>query len=221
MATLLQAVNEILKRTGEIAGENQEFSNLTNDARQRAIDVAVQVINEGMDELYSTTGLPHPKEQAEDTITLVAGDRDYALASDLVQLRFPLIDKSNNHYIFEFAGGYNRLLIHDPEQDDTGLPHYGVISPVDGQLYLDRAPTSNDAGRVYTYQYDKDLSLSDSADTFPFPDAVFRAMVPAWVQLWKREMRNEFDGDLFNANMGRASRFLMQKHPRTHWSPRA
>lgn len=220
MATLLEAVNEISKRVGVISGESGEFTSLTDSSRQRAIDVAVQAISEGIDELYSVTDKPHPKEQAESVITLVDGTRSYTLPADLVQLRFPLIDKINTQFIVEFPGGFNNLLVFDPEQDDTGLPHWAAISPVDGNLLLDRAPTSVEAGRVYTLQYDKDVSLSLAADTLPFNDTVFRSMVPAWVQIWKREMRNEFDGDLFQASIGRAGRFLTQLQPRNNYFPR-
>ena len=218
--TLLNATNEILKRTGIIAGDAAALTTLTDSARQRAVDICIQVVNEGIDELYSATSVPKPKEQAESTITLTTSDRSYALASDLVQLRFPLIDKTNTQFIFEFPGGYNAILLLDPEQDDTGLPHFGAISPVDGELYLDRAPTSDDNGNVYTYQYDKELELTAATSEVPFGNAVFRAMVPAWVQLWKREMRNEFDGDLFNASIGRASRLLSRLQVRTSYNPR-
>src|SRR5690606_12032341 len=99
-------------------------------------------------------------EQAEGTITLVDGQQDYALEGDLVLLRWPLIDKTNTQFISEFPGGYNAILLFDPEQDNTGLPHWGAISPVDAKLYLDRKPTSVEAGRVYTYQYDKDTGMA-------------------------------------------------------------
>jgi hypothetical protein len=218
--TLLNSVNEVLKRVQIITGDNAILTSLTDSPRQVVIDMAVQVINEGIDELYSTIDEPLPKEQGESTITLATGDRSYALASDLVQLNFPMIDKTNNQYIHEYPGGYNQMLIDDPEQDDTGLPHWGAISPVNGEFHLDVAPTAEDNGKVYTYQYDKDVSLSLATDEVPFSDAVFRAMVPVWVQLFKRERRNQFDGDLFRANLGRASSFLTQKKARSSWSPR-
>lgn len=219
--TLLDAVNEIMKRVGLIAGDAGLLTTLEDSARQRAIDIAIQVVNEGIDELYSATNKPAPRSQAEGTITLVAGTRAYELAEDLVQLRWPFVDKSNNQYLVDYPGGYNQLLIDDPEQDDTGLPHYATIRPTDGYAYLDRAPTSEDADRIYTYQYDKELELVEADDTVPFTDAAFRAMVPAWVQLWKREMRNEFDGDLFSASLGRAARFMIMKQPRSHYCPRS
>jgi hypothetical protein len=218
--TLLNCVNEILKRTQIIAGDAGLLTTLTDSGRQPSIDMAVQVVNEGNDELFTASSVPMPNEQKEGTITLVTGTRHYSLASDLIQLRWPLIDKTNSQYMREYPGGYNAILQADLEQDDTGLSQYAVIRPTDGKLYLDRAPTSVENGKVYTYQYDRDLVMSSASDTVPFSDATFRAMVPAWVQLFKRERRNEFDEGLFRANIGRACRFLTQKQQRTSWSPR-
>ena len=221
--TLLNAVNEVLKRARIIAGDSGVLTTLTDSARQPAIDVAVQVVNEGIDELYSPDGTPMPNEQGEDTITLVAGQRDYTLAStnsDFVQIRWPFIDKTNNQWLRPHPGGYNQMLMDDPEQDDTGLPHTAAIRPTDRKLHLDRAPTSVQAGRVYTYQYDKDLALALAADEVPFTDIVFRAMVPVWTQLWRRDMQSEFDADLFQINLGRAQRTLNPELARDDYSPR-
>lgn len=220
MKTLLQAINEIFKRSALIAGDAGALTSLTDSARQVSIDQAVQVVNEGIDELYTTSSVPQPNEQSESSISLVAGTRAYTLASDLIQLRWPIIDKTNTQFLFQYPGGYNAILLGDPEQDDTGQPHYAAIRPTDGKLYLDRAPTSVEAGRVYTYQYDKTLELDAAADTVPFNDTVFRAMVPAWVQLFKRERRNEFDEPLYRQSIGRASRLLTQRQMRTSYNPR-
>lgn len=218
--TLLNCVNEILKRVGQIHGDSDALVVLTSGARQRSIDVSIQVVNEGIDELYSTSALAMPNEVAEGTITLATNDKSYALASDLVAIRWPLIDKTNNQYIVRFPGDYNDMLELDPEQDDTGTPHWGVISPVNGELFLDRLPDASVNGNVYTYQYDKELELTDAADTVPFNNAVFRAMVPAWVQLYRRSIQNDFDDGIFKASMGRASRLLTQEQVRNDWCPR-
>jgi hypothetical protein len=122
--------------------------------------------------------------------------------------------------MFQYPGGYNAMLLADPEQDDTGLPQYGAINPTDGELNLDRAPTSVENGRIYTYQYDKDVSLAAAADTVPFKDAVFRAMVPAWAEMWKRERRREADGELLKRSIGRAATMLTQAEPRDSYNPR-
>lgn len=218
--TLLNGCNEILKRVGLIAGDAGALTTITDSARQPAIDTAIQVINEAISELYTVSEKPMPSEQVEATVTLATGTRAYTLATALVQMRWPMIDKTNTQFIYRYPGTYNDMLLNDPEQDDTGLPMYGTIRPTDGKLFLDRAPTSVENGRVYTYQYDKDLVLDEAADTMPFSDAVFRSMVPVWVQLWKRDKRKEFDQGIFSASIGAASRMLTQQQPRNSYSPR-
>lgn len=218
--TLLNCVNEILKRVAVIAGDAGALTTLTDSARQVSVDVAVQVVNEGIDDLYATTGIAQPNEQSESTLVLIAGTRAYTLHADLLQLRYPMIDRTNTQFIQEYPGGYNAMLVADPEQDDTGLPLYGAFRPTDGKFFLDRAPTAVEAGRTYYYQFDKNLAMSTAAATVPFNDAVFRAMVPVWVQLWKRERRNEFDGELYRKNLGTASAYLTQKQARTSYAPR-
>lgn len=218
--TLLNCVNEVLKEVGVIAGDVGLLTTLTDSARQISIDRAVQVINEGIDELYTTSEVAHPNEQAESTIVLVLATRAYTLATDLIQLRWPMIDKTNTQWLKPYPGGYNAMLTGDPEQDDTGMPHFAAIRPTDGKLYLDRAPNAEDVGKTYTYQYDKTLELDSASDTVPFNDTIFRAMVPAWAQMWKRERRGEFDAGAFGLSIGRASRLLAQKQMRTHYNPR-
>jgi hypothetical protein len=218
--TLLDGVNECLKRVNIIAGDAAALTSLTDASRQHPIDLTVQVINEGIDELYSSSHITIPGEQKESTMILIDGQREYDLATDLVELKWPMIDKINTTFLFKYPGGYDGLLLLDPEQNDTGLPYWGIISPVNNKLHLDRTPTSQENGRTYTYQYEKDLELTSASSPMPFSNAVFRAMVPAWVQLWKREMRNEFDVTLYKMSLGRASRFVTESKQRTTYSPR-
>jgi hypothetical protein len=228
--TLLNSVNEIFRRVGMIQGDAALLTSLTDQSRQRSIDIAVQVINEGIDELYSTSALPMPSGQAESTFTLATGTRSYTLATGLVRITpydtdgqdgtVWAIDKTNTQFIYEYPGGYNGLLLRDPEQDDTGLPYWAAINPTDGTLQVDRAPTSAENGNVYTYQYEKELTLTSASDTVPFGLSVFRAMVPTWVQLYRRDQQNEFDLDLFKANMGRAARLLSRIMPDSDYCPR-
>ena len=218
--TLLNATNEILKRVGIIAGDAGLLTSLTDSARQKSIDTAIQVTNEGIADLYVASNSALPNKQAESTITLVTGTRNYTLATTLVMLRWPLIDRTNNQYITEYPGGYNAMLIGDMEQDDTGLPHWAAIRPTDGALFMDRAPTSVENGRVYTYQYDKDTVLTLLTDTVPFGDEVFRAMVPAWAQLWRRDRQNSFDEPIYRRAVGDASLRLRKLPMRDNYSPR-
>lgn len=218
--TLLDAVNEIFKRVNNIQGDASALTTLTDSSRQHPIDIAIQVINEGIDEIYSSSSVEKPLGQQEATITLATGTRSYALASDLQRLKFPLIDRVNTQFIIAAPGGYEYILLIDPEQTATGLPIWAAISPITGQLYMDRSPTSAENGHVYTYEYEKDLVLSASTDTVPFNNATFRSMVPAWVQLYKREMRNEFDQALYQMAIGRAARYVTEIEPRDSYNPR-
>jgi hypothetical protein len=218
--TLLNATNEVLKRVNEIAGDAGLLTTLTDSARQHVIDIAIQVVNEGIVALYATTDIAQPQEQKEGTLTLATGTREYTLATDLVQLRFPFIDRTNGQYITEYPGSYDDMLILDLHQDFTGLPRWGKISPVNSKLHLDRAPTSVENGRAYIYQYDKSLLMTSASDTVPFSDSVFAMMVGPWAQLWKREMRNEFDVSLYRDNIGVAGRLMTQVQPRESYSPR-
>lgn len=219
--TVLNAVNEILKRVGITAGEDGELTSLTDSSRQVFIDLAVQVIQEAVDDLYLTAEMAQPEGQAEATLTLQTNVRAYNLKSDLVRLRFPLVDRTNNQFIHEAKDGYNNMLLWDPEQDDTGLPLWGAIRPTDAKLYVDRLPTSDDNGKAYKYQYDRDISLKFAGDLFPFTDATFRAMVPVWSEYWKRARREEFDASVFRVNLGRAAGLLKKTVPRgSYWRGR-
>lgn len=226
--TLLNGVNDLLKRVQIIAGDSGELSSLTDSGRQPFIDIAVQVWNEAVEQLYSVSDLPMPQEMDEATITLVTGDRDYALAADLVQLHFPLIHTANfvltseqGWYILEYPGGYMNLVDSQPfPASYTGLPTYAAIRPTDGQLYLDRIPTAAENNLTFTYRYDKDVSLSLAADTFPFSDAVYRALLPVAGELWRLFQENKSFEGVSRLSFGRAARFLTNVQQSPSWTPR-
>lgn len=219
--TLLDAVNEILKRVRVIdTGNTGLLTSLTNSSTQHNIDVAVQVINEGIDELYSAIGKSMPGQSAESTITLATGLREYSLSANLITVKWPMVDRTNTQYLFEWEGTYEDLLAIDPQQNQSGLPIWGMISPITSKLRVDRQCDAASNGRIYTYEYETNTVLVNSTDAIPFNDACFRAMVPAWVQLYKREERNEFDQPLFQQAIGRASRFVSEEKPRDSYSPR-
>ena len=219
--TLLNSVNEVMKRAGLIQGATGQLASLTDSGRQVWIDMIVQVVNEGMDELYSHMNVAKPNKVAENTITLATNDRDYALQTDLVTLKWPLQDRTNGNFITEYPGGYERMIVSEQVPANyTGLPREGAIRPTDGELYLDTLPTANENGLVYTYLYEKDTVLTLAADTVPFTDEVFRAMVPVWHQLFQRDRRVDFDEALFKVNLGRAARRFRQTPHRTNWHNR-
>lgn len=220
--SLLNCVNETLKRLKYIQGDQDVLTTLTDSARQIWIDITVQVINEGIDTLYDSSNIPKPLELSETTteVTLVLNQREYTLPTDLVQLRFPGLDETNGQFIHKYPGGYEQLRKDQPRPNTgyEGLPIYGVINPSNGKLRLDHRPQASDVGRVYIFEYDKDLVLTTATDPVPFSDAAFRAMVPAWAQLVQRDLKRDFDAAIFERQIGQAARFVNQEQRRTHWS---
>lgn len=215
--TLLDGVNEVLKRTDTL-DFNDRLTVLTGDeSKQSWVDIAVQLWNEAVDQLFSETGVPRPQILAEDVITLQENLRDYFLADDLVRLHWPLLDETNGRYIGEYPGGYMSMVnTQIVPSNYTGVPIAAAIRPTDGALYLDRAPSALEDGLVYKYRYDRDTVLEIAQDEFPFTDAVFRAMAPVVAELWKRSQKGPaaFDRAVYTQNYGRACRLLRSEQPR-------
>lgn len=220
--TLLNGVNEVLKRVGEIQGDAAALTSLTDSPRQAYIDLAIQIWNELIDEVYSAASVPLPSILAEATITLATGDRDYALNSAVTVLRWPLRNETTGLSIEEYPGGYMAMV---DEQlvpaNYTGLANYAAIRPTDGQLYLDRIPTSVENGLVYKYRYEKDGVLDEAADTMPFTDKVFRAMVPAVSEFWRKRQERSFDEALAAGSMARAVKLLRMVPQATSYARKA
>lgn len=215
---LLDAVNATLKRVKIISGVNGQLTSLTDSPRQTYIDTVVQVINESIHELYSTSELPLPIESETANITLVQGQREYTLPADLEAIRFPLLDTAHGQYVYEYPGGYEQMRREQPQPGNwTGIPYFATINPTNGLLRFERSADSGAAGRIYELVYDKRINLVNATDTFPFSDTVVDSLIPAWGELWKREQRNSFDQVLFDKHFGRASRYLSRIPMRSHW----
>ena len=223
--TLLNGVNEVLKKAKVLDADAGLLTSLTESAKQMYIDSAVQALNEALDELYSVTAISKPNQLKEGTITLVTSTKAYALATDMIMLRpeYHLIDETNNHQIEILdENGYWQIIEGDFQQNDTGLPAMAAIRPTDGKLVFERTPTSVENGRVYKYRYDKEMELDTAADEFPFNNTVFRALIPAATELWKLHHQQEFIERLYNNGMARAARALRALPARTSWdAPRS
>jgi hypothetical protein len=190
------------------------LSSLSDSGRQIYIDTAIQAANELLDELYSAAGAELPKSMGESSITLVNADRDYALATDLSQLLWPLLDETNGRLLEKYEAGYHALIVEQLFPDNyTGVPDYALIRPTDGQLYLDRIPQTAEAGIIYKYRYIKDTVLSVLTDVFPCTDAAFRALVPAGAEIINRVHRQKFDQDMYAQSLGRAALLMTQQKP--------
>lgn len=228
--TLLNGVNDVGKRASLLTSA-ESLLTIVDPQRQHEIDTIIQVWNECIDELYRLAGDPRPTVFSSGSITLVAGTRAYAIDVAAEAIRWPFMDTTNGNYIVRYPGGYNKLIEDQPQPANyTGLPEAGAIRPDDSHnvtgvyVYLDRTPTSDYAGRVYTYRYETDKELTEAGSIMPFGDTVYRAMVPVVAYIWQYERRAKaIPGDLLKMHLARALKLL--SHERydmdTYWVRRS
>ena len=217
MTTFLTAVNDVLSRTS-ITSASGEVSSLTNAGKQVYIDTIVQIWNETLDDAANMMGIPHIGETSSSVLTLVLDQREYDLPTDLVQIRWPLVDTDLGHFIWEYPGGYTQMRVDQFIPSDwIGLAYTAAINPTTMKLRLDRAPSADEVGNTYDLLYDKDLSMSAATDTVPYTDAVYRALVPVVTEVFERRNRNDFDEAEYRRNLSRALAFMNRSNRRTHW----
>lgn len=215
--TLLQGVNKVLRRVQVITSD---ITSLTSSGKQPWIDACVGAWNEAMIDLYATAEMPYPSQSSSSTITLVTSTRSYSLASDLIKLHWPLHDQTNGQYISEYEGGFLQLQQEEYFTSEyTGLPYRGAIDPTDGTIYLDYIPTSTENGRVYTYYYDKNLEMSATTDVFPFNNHVYIMLARAVAELWRLEVKYQFNDGVYKKAMSNAAKALRQQPQRESWLP--
>lgn len=218
--TLLNCVNDVLKRLGHIKGNSGELTSLTDSQRQVVIDLTVQSWNEAIIDLVDSVGDAVPKAVGSSTVTLATNTRDYAFATDFVKIRWPLQDTTNGRYIDEYPGGYEQLLRDQPIPGNIkGLPTMAAIRPTDGHLYVDATPQSTENGLVYTYLYDKVMILTLYTDTFPFSDEVYQMMIPAVAELVKWDREKELNSPLYKLRMAQAAGLVSENEVSHQWGP--
>lgn len=105
------------------------------------------------------------------------------------------------------------------ESSETGLPYYGAIDPTDGSFYMDKIPTSNENGNVFTYWYDKDLEMSATTDTFPFNNHVYLSLVRVVAEKWREENKQTFNQRIHDMWLARAASYLNQTERKGSWLP--
>ena len=232
----LDAVNETLKRVGVIQGDAGELvtgtgtdDEFTDSARQTDIDLAIQIWQESMHELLSL-GL-FANEASTATLTLVAGQREYTLATDAVFERFAgktedtrvLRGATTGLIVSLYPGGYDKMLVDQPVATDyTGDPGRYAISPVNGDIRLDAEPTADNAGDTYNALIETVQSLTSTMATeaFLWSDTVTNALIPVVAETHNRKQKKEFDAEQFRRSLTRAASIARKDQRRTRWGVR-
>lgn len=214
--TLLQAVNRVLKRVGEISSASPDLTSLTDSARQIQIDKCVQLWQEAMEYMQGFADLPG--DIGSGTITLVTGTREYATASgfqgfvgDESGAPF-LVCASPTYRIGEYPGGYKQMFAEQPDPDlYTGQPGSFVYNPVTEMIRLDRTPTSAENGQVFTYLFDRAVTLVAFDDTFPIPDAAVNVLTNSVAEAYKLSMGKGLAAGVWKLGIAEAIRISALK----------
>lgn len=203
--TLLQVVNDVAREARIIQGEQGAFTALTSNSLQLEIDTIVRGINQVIQYIFDNDDL-QPRTEAEGTITLVDGQREYAFPSDYeAMLSEVLHDLTNGYQIYQYEKGFEHLRNRQLQPANyIGRPFFWVINPTNGNIYFDHIPSASDAGQVYNYLYHKSLVLSDASHTFPFSDEVVEVLIPAFKEYWSSGAKEEFNASFFTASAVRA-----------------
>lgn len=215
----------MLRNAGFITGESGALTSLTDTARQVEIDIAKKVINTCISEVYSLANTPIPVEMAVSNITLVAGQREYDLPSNLVQIRYPIIFEEDRHAVLEYRGGFDEMRKEQLNPSDyTGQPQHACINPTNGKLRFDYTPTSEEAGDLYKLYYDKEMLLDAAEDEISFSDTASNHLVEVATIDWKFKRRPTVESTLIvqnkqhrNKHMALAVKYISQTQTKSSW----
>ena len=167
----LGAVNRLFRITRIIKGDDDALTNFTTTQHAANLELAKIAIQDELGDLVADSLIPY--EDASSTLTSVSGTRVYTLASDFIRFygNNPfLYDEENNRAIPRYRGGEDRLR-HEILDYKTQSGDPSLWYPVEGtskQIGLFQVPDDANAGKVYSYDYEKDVSVDLYTDTLPF-----------------------------------------------------
>ena len=191
--TLLQAVNAVLKRVGQIQGTAEELTTFVATDRQHRVDYILQLFQLGVDGLLDE--YPAAGGIAQGTLTLVQGTVTYNPETDFIRFireegRIQAMrDATNNRFLYPFPGGLQAMRDYKvAESGAQGQPFYFVLNE-SRAIELDRPPDSASAGQAFKYTYHKEVALDSITDTFPFPDMAVRALESGVAEIYKMEKK--------------------------------
>lgn len=235
----LQAINAVLTRVGEIAGDSDELATstvtstatgltateaFTDSRRQHKINIAIQLWNEVTHEIYSM-GLM-AAEAASATLTLASGTREYSLPDDFERMAGDeagtraIRGATTGLLVYEYQGGYAKMLVDQMFPSDyVGDPTKWAFSPVGRTIRFDYEPGADQAGDTYNFLYEKRLSLTSTmaTSTLPFSDTVADSLVPVVAEAYDRIIKKEYSPEFLAVSLTRALRHLTQNQPKDRW----
>lgn len=174
----LEGVNIVLREGGIIAGDDDEVSAFTDTQHENHVNLAKRAIKRELNDLLSDKNMPF--EEAEGYLTMVSGQRAYALESDFIRFSdapaFMLevesasaTAASKNRKIYHYIGDEQKIRKELMDyRDILGEPQYFyAINAETHQVGMYPVPNASENGEVYRYWYQKSLTVTTETDNIP------------------------------------------------------
>lgn len=239
--TFLAFVNDALKRVHVIQGDAGVLATSTvtstatgltatgafvDSARQVQIDLMIQCANETFQEMFRSGLIP--KVAATATFTWVSAQREYSLPSDFEGVagetyrERALRGATNGLVIYEYPGGYARMLVDQPRATDfVGSPGGWAISPVNDTIRLDCEPATGNNGETWNLLYNRTIRFTSTseADALPCSAQTCDSLIPVVADHWNRAMKGIADPQELRKALGRAIANAMRVQARDSYGP--
>lgn len=172
--TFLQALNRLLRSESIIRGDDDDVVLFSDTNHAATINLAKIAIQNELTHLTAFDFVPY--EESQSTITMAEGTRTYILNSKFVRfIGQPVLLKedgsgnSDNVYIYPYPGGEKDLRISIPDYQETkgGVSYFYTTGGTSKKIGVFNVPDATEAGTVYRYYYEKDVSVSTETDNIP------------------------------------------------------
>lgn len=162
----ITAVTRIMRAETILRGDTDAPTTFSDLQHGATIQLAQLAIQDELNELTSDNLLPYEKSTTG-LITTAASTRSYSLASDFVRFFGTPMLLTGTTQLFEYRGGEDRIkLVFPGYKTDSGTPYWWYFEATTSKkISFYPVPTS---AVTYTYDYEKDVSLTNTTDTLPF-----------------------------------------------------
>jgi hypothetical protein len=169
--SFIDGVNRILRINGIIRGDTDPlltFSDTNHNSTSQLAQIAIQT---EITELSSKAEFPY-QHKINGSLTMVTGQRTYALASDFIQLwGIPAFfyDTVSQFTIYMYPGGENQLRTDiQTYRTDPGYPLWFYFElGTTQQVSFYTVPSVTYNGLVLTYDYSSSVNVINAIDVLP------------------------------------------------------
>ncbi len=194
----LGAVNRVLVNNIILNGDDDLVTSFNNTQHAATIRIARNAITTELNGLLAF--FPIPYEKTTGSITTESGTRTYSLPTDFVRFYGDAptlyLDTDHNQRLVEYQGGEERLRRTDLTYlTNSGVENFWYWNPSTVKsIALYQVP---DGIRTYSFDYEKNSSVSESTDTIPLvTEAESESLADMASRRFKYMAENKDLGDL-------------------------